>query len=222
MSIRGTPKLPWARELQLQLAAAAHLARQLSAKGDAPEEPLSLVSEEEGEPPRGVVQLSPQAFARTDLLMLAESETIPWTVGRGDMVRARQPATPQAQASPRSHRLDRRPTGPLCEGAHRHGHPPGVLHRRSVPGARVARTRSGLELKASQRPQAALDYEALPAPERRIRDNYAMSIGEGVICPPLAANGKPGERPGGCRPRRSLLSHPSPRRRPRAAPDGGL
>jgi|EP00966_Prymnesium_polylepis_P276699 hypothetical protein len=87
MSIRGTPKLPWARELQLQLAAAAHLARQLSAKGDAPEEPLSLVSEEEGEPPRGVVQLSPQAFARVDLLVLAESETIPWTVGRGDMAR---------------------------------------------------------------------------------------------------------------------------------------
>ena len=30
-----------------------------------------------------------------------------------------------------------------------------------------------------------------------------MSVGQGVICPPLAANGKPGERSGGCHPRRS-------------------
>ena len=80
----------WADEVRAQLAAMALLARHLAARGDAGD-PLSLDTEDDTEQAEGVRQLSPQAFARVDLLMLAESTTIPWTVGRGDMVRLEPP-----------------------------------------------------------------------------------------------------------------------------------
>ena len=76
----------WADQVRAQLAAAARLARHLDANGDATD-PYSLDTEDDTEQPEGVRQLSSQAFARTDILILAESETIPWTVGRGDLVR---------------------------------------------------------------------------------------------------------------------------------------